>query len=136
MKLLHFPENPESIYVAAGVMLLANALGILDIGLSAGGLSLSLITAVLGAALAIGILYRNYFVWIAATSFAPINAVVHAFQMIFLMMTVSSAIEYLLFAISHAVPLGLYSFVVFYLNTNEIRDLFGLIPLNQDENTK
>ena len=83
MKLLHFPENPESIYVAAGVMLLANALGILDIGLSAGGLSLSLITAVLGAALAIGILYRNYFVWIAATSFAPINAVVHAFQMIF-----------------------------------------------------
>ena len=57
----------------------------------------------------------------------------HAFQLIFLMMTVSSSGEYLLFAITHAVPLGLYSFAVFYLNTNEIRDFFGLVPLNQDK---
>ena len=136
MKLLHFPENPKSIYIAAGVMLLANALRILDLGLSAGGLSLSLIAAVLGAALGVGILYRSYLVWIATTLIASINAIAHAFQMIFLMMAVSSAIEYLLFAISYAVPLGLYSFVVFYLNTNEIRDLFGLIPLNQEKNNR
>jgi len=48
------------------------------------------------------------------------------------MMAVSSAGEYLLFAVTHAVPLGLYTFVVFYLNSNEIRDLFGLVPLNED----
>ena len=134
MKLLQFPENPYGIYVAAGVMLLARALSIIDVGLSAEGLSLGLITAVLGAGLAIGILYRRYLVWIAATLLASVNAVVHAFQLIFLMMAVSSAGEYLLFATTHAVPLGLYAFVVFYLNTNEIRDLFGLVPLNQDKN--
>ena len=134
MKLLQFPENPYGIYVAAGVMLLASALSIIDVGLSAEGLSLGLITAVLGASLAIGILYRRYLVWIAATLLASVNAVVHAFQLIFLMMAVSSAGEYLLFATTHAVPLGLYAFVVFYLNTNEIRDLFGLVPLNQDKN--
>lgn len=134
MKLLQFPENPYGIYVAAGVMLLASALSIIDVGLSAEGLSLGLITAVLGAGLAIGILYRRYLVWIAATLLASVNAVVHAFQLIFLMMAVSSAGEYLLFATTHAVPLGLYAFVVFYLNTNEIRDLFGLVPLNQDKN--
>ena len=134
MKLLHFPENPTSIYVAAGVMFLASALSIIDVGLSAGRLSLGLITAVLGAGLAIGILYRSYLVWIAATLLASVNAVVHAFQLIFLMMAVSSADEYLLSAIIYAVPLGLYSFVVFYLNSNEIRDLFGLVPLNQDKN--
>ena len=134
MKLLQLPENPYGIYVAAGVMLLASALSIIDVGLSAEGLSLGLITAVLGASLAIGILYRRYLVWIAATLLASVNAVVHAFQLIFLMMAVSSAGEYLLFATTHAVPLGLYAFVVFYLNTNEIRDLFGLVPLNQDKN--
>ena len=134
MKLLHFPENPTSIYVAAGVMFLASALSIIDVGLSAGRLSLGLISAVLGAGLAIGILYRSYLVWIAATLLASVNAVVHAFQLIFLMMAVSSADEYLLSAIIYAVPLGLYSFVVFYLNSNEIRDLFGLVPLNQDKN--
>ena len=134
MQLPHFPENPTGIYVAAGVMLLASALSIIDVGLSAGGLSLGVITAVLGAGLAIGILYRRYLVWIAATLLASLNAVVHAFQLIFLMMAVSSAGEYLLFAITHTVPLGLYAFVVFYLNTNEIRDLFGLVPLNQDIN--
>tara|TARA_B100000161_G_scaffold262426_1_gene232192 strand:+ start:1101 stop:1514 length:414 start_codon:yes stop_codon:yes gene_type:complete len=134
MKLLHFPENPSGIYVAAGVMLLASALSIIDVGLSAEGLSLGLITAVLGASLAIGILYRRYLVWIAATLLASVNAIVHAFQLIFLMMAVSSAGEYLLFATTHAVPLGLYAFVAFYLNTNEIRDLFGLVPLNQDKN--
>jgi hypothetical protein len=47
-------------------------------------------------------------------------------------MAVSSADEYLLFAVTHAVPLGLYAFVVFYLNSNEIRDLFGLVTLNED----
>ena len=134
MKLLHVPENPSGIYVAAGVMLLASVLSIIDVGLSAEGLSLSLITAVLGAGLAIGVLYHRYLVWIAATLLASVNAVVHAFQLIFLMMAVSSAGEYLLFAITHTVPLGLYAFVVFYLNTNEIRDLFGLVPLNQDKN--
>lgn len=134
MTLLHFPENPTGIYVAAGIMLLASALSIIDVGLSAGGLSLGLITAVLGAGLAIGVLYHRYLVWIAATLLASVNAVVHAFQLIFLMMAVSSAGEYLLFAITHTVPLGLYAFVVFYLNTNEIRDLFGLVPLNQDNN--
>ncbi|MGB1639311.1 MAG: hypothetical protein ACPHCV_00005, partial [Pseudohongiellaceae bacterium] len=82
----------------------------------------------------IGVLYHRYLVWIAATLLASVNAVVHAFQLIFLMMAVSSAGEYLLFAITHAVPLGLHAFVVFYLNTNEIRDLFGLVPLNQDKN--
>ena len=136
MKLLHFPENPTSIYVAAGVMFLASALSIIDVGLSAGRLSLGLITAVLGAGLAIGILYRSYLVWIAATLLASVNAVVHAFQLIFLMMAVSSADEYLLSAIIYAVPLGLYSFVVFYLNSNEIRGLFGLVPLNQDNNPR
>lgn len=136
MKLLHFPENPTSIYVAAGVMFLASALSIIDMGLSAGRLSLGLITAVLGAGLAIGILYRSYLVWIAATLLASVNAVVHAFQLIFLMMAVSSADEYLLSAIIYAVPLGLYSFVVFYLNSNEIRGLFGLVPLNQDKNPR
>ena len=136
MKLLHFPENPTSIYVAAGVMFLASALSIIDVGLSAGRLSLGLITAVLGAGLAIGILYRSYLVWIAATLLASVNAVVHAFQLIFLMMAVSSADEYLLSAIIYAVPLGLYSFVVFYLNSNEIRGLFGLVPLNQDKNPR
>jgi len=30
MKLLHFPENPTGIYVAAGVMLLASVLTIVD----------------------------------------------------------------------------------------------------------
>ena len=85
---------------------------------------------------AIGILYRSYLVWIAATLLASVNAIMHAFQLIFLMMTVSSAGEYLLFAITHAVPLGLYSFVVFYLNTNEIRDLFELVPLNQDKKSQ
>lgn len=134
MRLLHFPENPTSIYVAVGVMFLASTLSIIDVGLSAGGLSLGLITAVLGASLSIGILYRNYLVWVAATLLASVNAVVHAFQLIFLMIIVSSAFDYLLFAIAHAVPLGLYSFVVFYLNSNEIRDLFGLVPLNQDKN--
>ena len=134
MKLLQFPENPYGIYVAAGVMMLASALSIIDVGLSAEGLSLGLITAVLGAGLAIGILYRRYLVWIAATLLASVNAVVHAFQLILLMMAVSSAGEYLLFATTHAVPLGLYAFVVFYLNSNEIRDLFGLVPLNQDKN--
>ena len=89
-------------------MLLASALSIIDVGLSAGGLSLGLITAVLGAGLAIGILYRRYLVWIAATLLASVNAVIHAFQLIFLMMAVSSAGEYLLFAITHAVPLGLF----------------------------
>ena len=133
MKLLHFPENPTSIYAAAGVMLLASSLTIIDIRLSTGGLSPGLITAVLGAALAIGILYRSYLVWIAATLLASVNAMVHAFQLIFLMMAVSSAGEYLLFATTHAVPLGLYSFAVFYLNTNEIRDLFGLVPLDLDK---
>ena len=83
--------------------------------------------------LAIGLLYRSYAVWIIAALLACVNAVVHAFQLIFLMMAVSSAGEYLLFAITHAVPLGLYSFVVFYLNSNEIRDLFGLVPLNEDK---
>ena len=136
MKLLHFPENRTSIYVAAGVMFLASALSIIDVGLSAGRLSLGLITAVLGAGLAIGILYRSYLVWIAATLLASVNAVVHAFQLIFLMMAVSSADEYLLSAIIYAVPLGLYSFVVFYLNSNEIRGLFGLVPLNQDNNPR
>ena len=136
MKLLHFPENPTSIYVAAGVMFLASALSIIDMGLSAGRLSLGLITAVLEAGLAIGILYRSYLVWIAATLLASVNAVVHAFQLIFLMMAVSSADEYLLSAIIYAVPLGLYSFVVFYLNSNEIRGLFGLVPLNQDKNPR
>ena len=136
MKLLHFPENPTSIYVAAGVMFLASALSIIDVGLSAGRLSLGLITAVLGAGLAIGILYRSYLVWIAATLLASVNAVVQAFQLIFLMMAVSSADEYLLSAIIYAVPLGLYSFVVFYLNSNEIRGLFGLVPLNQDKNPR
>ena len=134
MKLLHFPDNPISIYIAAGVMFLASALSIIDSGLSARGFSVGLITAVPGAGLAIGILYRSYLVWIAATVLASVNAITHAFQLIFLMMTVSSAGEYLLFAITYAVPLGLYSFVVFYLNTNEIRDLFGLVPLNQDKN--
>ena len=133
MKLLYFPENPTSIYTAAGVMLLASSLTIIDIRLSTGGLSPGLITAVLGAALAIGILYRSYLVWIAATLLASVNAMVHAFQLIFLMMAVSSAGEYLLFATTHAVPLGLYSFAVFYLNTNEIRDLFGLVPLDLDK---
>jgi hypothetical protein len=132
MKLLHFPENPTGIYVAAGVMLLANVLTILDVGLSSGGVSFGLITAVLGVGLAIGILYRSFAVWIMAAVLASISAVVHAFQLIFLMMAVSSAGEYLLFAITYAVPLGLYTFVVFYLNSNEIRDLFGLVPLNED----
>ena len=100
-------------------MLLASALSIIDVGLSA-RIILGLITAVLGAGLAIGILYRRYLVWIAATLLASVNAVVHAFQLILLMMAVSSAGEYLLFAITHAVPLGLYAFVVFYLNSNEI----------------
>ena len=134
MKLLHFPDNPTSIYIAAGVMFLASALSIIDSGLSARGFSVGLITAVPGAGLAIGILYRSYLVWIAATLLASVNGIMHAFQLIFLMMTVSSAGEYLLFAVTYAVPLGLYSFVVFYLNTNEIRDLFGLVPLNQDTN--
>ena len=134
MKLLHLADNPTSIYIAAGVMFLASALCTIDFGLSAGGFSVGLITAVPGAGLAIGILYCSYLVWIAATLLASVNGIMHAFQLIFLMMTVSSAGEYLLFAITHAVPLGLYSFVVFYLNTNEIRDLFGLVPLNQDKN--
>ena len=134
MKLLHFPENPTSIYNAAGVMFLASALSIIDLGLSADGFSVGLITAVLGGGLAIGILYRRYLIWITSTLLASVNAIVHAFQLIFLMMTVSSSSEYLLFAFTHAVPLGLYSFVVIYLNTNEIRDLFGLVPLNQDKN--
>ena len=134
MKLLHFPDNPTSIYIAAGVMFLASALSIIDLGLSAGGFSVGLIIAVPGAGLAIGILYRSYLVWIAATLLAPDNAVMHAFQLIFLVMTVSSAGEYLLFAITHTVPLGLYSFVVFYLKSNEIRGLFGLVFLNQDKN--
>ena len=134
MKLLHFPDNPTSIYIAAGVMSLASALSFIDLGLSAGGFSVGLIVAVPEAGLAIGMLYRSYMVWVAATLLASINAIRHAFQLIFLMMTVSSAGEYLLFAITHAVPLGLSSFVVFYLNTNEIRDLFGLVPLNQDKN--
>ena len=90
----------------------------------------------LGAGLAIGVLYHRYLVWIAATLLASVNAVVHAFQLIFLMMAVSSAAEYLLSAIIYAVPLGLYSFVVFYLNSNEIRGLFGLVPLNQDKNPR
>ena len=134
MKLLHFPNNPSSIYIAAGVMFLASALSIIDLGLSAGGFSVGLITTVPEAGLAVGVLYRSYLVWIAATLLAFVNAIIHAFRLIFLMMTVSSAGEYLLFAITHAVPLGLNSFVVFYLNTNEIRDLFGLVPLNQDTN--
>ena len=134
MKLLYFPDNPTSVYIAAGVMSLASALSIIDLGLSAGGFSVGLITAVPEAGLAIGMLYRSYVVWVAATLLASVNAIRHAFQLIFLMMTVSSAGEYLLFAITHAVPLGLYSFVVFYLNTNEIRDLFELVPLNQDKN--
>ena len=134
MKLLHFPDNPSSIFIAAGVMFLASALSIIDLGLSAGGFSVGLITTVPEAGLAFGVLYRSYLVWIAATLLASVNAIIHAFQLIFLMMTVSSAGEYLLFAITHAVPLGLNSFVVFYLNTNEIRDLFGLVPLNQDKN--
>ena len=134
MKLLHFPDNPTSIYIAAGVMFLASALSIIDLGLSAGDFSVGLVTTVPGAGLAIGMLYRSYLVWIAATLLASVNAIMHAFQLIFLMMTVSSASEYLLFAITHAVPLGLYSFVVFYLNINEIRDLFGLVSLNQDKN--
>ncbi|MEC9191623.1 MAG: hypothetical protein VYC52_03670, partial [Pseudomonadota bacterium] len=132
--LLHFPDNPTSIYIAVGVMSLASALSIIDLGLSAGGFSVCLITVGPEAGLAYGMLYRSYLVWIAATLLASVNAIIHAFQLIFLMMTVSSAGEYLLFAITHAVPLGLYSFVVFYLNTNEIRDLFGLVPLNQDKN--
>ena len=136
MKLLHFPDNPTSVYIAAGVMSLASALSIIDLGLSAGGFSVGLLTAVPEVGLAIGMLYRSYLVWIAATLLASVNAIIHAFQLIFLMMTVSSAGEYLLFAITHAVPLGLYSFVVFYLNTNEIRDLFGLVPLNQDKNNR
>ena len=136
MKLLPFPDTPTSIYIAAGVMFLASALSIIDLGLSAGGFSMGLVTAEPGAGLAIGILYRSYLVWIAATLVASVNAIMHAFQLIFLMMTVSSAGEYLLFAITYAVPLGLYSFVVFYLNTNEIRDLFGLVPLNQDKNDR
>ena len=37
MKLLHFPDNPTSIYIAAGVMFLASALSIIDSGLSARG---------------------------------------------------------------------------------------------------
>ena len=115
-------------------MFLASALNIIDLGLSAGGFSVGLIAAVPGAGLAIGILYRSYLVWIAATLLASVNAIMHAFQLIFLVMTVSSVGEYLLFAITHTVPLGLYSFVVIYLNTNEIRDLFGLVPLNQDKN--
>ena len=130
MKLLHFPDNPTSLYIAAGVMSLASALSIIDFGLSAGGFSVGLLMAVPEAGVAIGMLYRRYLVWIAATLLASVNAIIHAFQLIFLMITVSSAGEYLLFAITHAVPLGLYSFVVFYLNTNEIRDLFGLVPLN------
>ena len=134
MKLLHFPDNPTSVYIAAGVMSLASALSIIDLGLSAGGFSVGLLTAVPETGLAIGMLYRSYLVWIAATLLASVNAIIHAFQLIFLMMTVSSACEYLLFAITHAVPLGLYSFVVFYLNINEIRDLFGLVSLNQDKN--
>ena len=134
MKLLHFPDNPTSVYIAAGVMSLASALSIIDLGLSAGGFSVGLITTVPEAGLAVGILYRSYLVWIAATLLASVNAIIHAFRLIFLMMTVSSAGEYLLFAITHAVPLGLNSFVVFYLNTNDIRDLFGLVPLNQDTN--
>jgi hypothetical protein len=113
-------------------MLLANVLTILDVGLSSGGVSFGLITAVLGVGLAIGILYRSFAVWIMAAVLASISAVVHAFQLIFLMMAVSSADEYLLFAVTHAVPLGLYAFVVFYLNSNEIRDLFGLVTLNED----
>ena len=133
MKLLHFPENPTGIYTAAGVMLLASTLTMIDIRLSTGGLSPGLIAAVLGSALAIGILYRSYLVWIAATLLASVNAMLHAFQLIFLMMAVSSAGEYLLFATTHAVPLGLYSFAAFYLNTNEIRDLFGLVPLDLDK---
>ena len=136
MKLLHFPENPTSIYIAARVMFLASALSIIDVRLFAGGLSVGLITAVPGAGMAIGILYRSYLVWITATLLASVNAIMHAFQLIFLMMNVSSAGEYLLFAITHAVPLGLYSFVVFFLNTNEIRDLFGLVSLNQDKNPR
>ena len=48
MKLLHFPENPTSIYIAAGVMSLASALSIIDLGLSAGSFSVGLITAVRG----------------------------------------------------------------------------------------
>ena len=134
MKLLHFPDNPTSLYLAAGVRFLASALSIIDLGLSAGGFSVGLLTAVPETGLAIGMLYRSYLVWIAATLLASVYAIIHAFQLIFLMMTVSSAGEYLLFAITHAVPLGLYSFVVFYLNINEIRDLFGLVPLNQDKN--
>lgn len=136
MKLLHFPENPTSVYIAAGVMFFASVLSIIDLGLTAGGFSVGLITAVLGAGLAIGILYRRYLIWITSTLLASVNAIVHAFQLIFLMMTVSSSSEYLLFAFTHAVPLGLYSFVAFYLNTNEIRDLFGLVPLNGDKNTR
>ena len=134
MKLLHFPDNPTSVYIAAGVMSLASALSIIDLGLSAGGFSVGLLTAVPETGLAIGMLYRSYLVWIAATLLASVNGIMYAFQLIFLMMTVSSLGEYLLFAITHAVPLGLYSFAVFYLNTNEIRDFFGLVPLNQDKN--
>src|SRR6056300_2115421 len=99
MKLLHFPENPTGIYVAAGAMLLASVLTIVDLGLSSGVVSFVLITAVLGVGLAIGILYRSFAVWIMATVLASIHAVVHAFQLIFLMMAVSSAGEYLLFAV-------------------------------------
>ena len=81
MKLLHFPDNPTSIFIAAGVMFLASALSIIDLGLSAGGFSVGLVTAVPGAGLAIGILYRSYLVWIAATLLASVNAIMHAFQM-------------------------------------------------------
>ena len=62
-------------------MLLASALSIIDVDCQP-RIILGLITAVLGAGLAIGILYRRYLVWIAATLLASVNAVVHAFQLI------------------------------------------------------
>ena len=53
MKVLHFPENPSGIYLVAGVMLLASVMSIVDVGLSSGGVSFGLITAVLGVMLAV-----------------------------------------------------------------------------------
>ncbi len=133
MKIVPIPDNPGILYLIA----LGNAVGSVLILFQTGTVYPEGIATVLfslfGLAISVGLLYRIYVVWIAAIVLSAISSLLNSLAVVHLLMMAGSGASNYLYGIAvGGVPLTLNLAILYYLNSDRVRKLFGVAALQDD----
>lgn len=132
MKYLFFPENPKGLYGIAGLYSFGSLFAFWD---TEGGLTidlLSILACLLNLGLAAGLLYRKYFVWVATVIFLTLSILTSGIALMSVGFVLLGASNFFPVFLLIATPLGINATVLWYLNRDSIRELFGLVSLGTD----